>query len=126
MHGVPASRVGAASIHDVKAASFGYQDVEHIDRLFQLDRKAAAGVKLSDSLDQAHRKIHVDTTVTLLVGIGQRTLGDVALYAQVVELGLVSTQTGFDVAWILAVSQLRESDALKLIEMRELERWTST
>ena len=31
MHGVPASKIGEAPIHDVKAASFGYQDVEHID-----------------------------------------------------------------------------------------------
>ena len=31
VHGVPASKIGEAPIHDVKAASFGYQDVEHID-----------------------------------------------------------------------------------------------
>ncbi len=31
MQGEPASEVGETTIHDVKAASFGYQDVEHID-----------------------------------------------------------------------------------------------
>ena len=31
MHGVPARKIGEAPIHDVKAASFGCQDVEHID-----------------------------------------------------------------------------------------------
>lgn len=31
MQGEPASEIGEATIHDVKAASFGYQDVEHID-----------------------------------------------------------------------------------------------
>ena len=31
MQGEPASEVGEAAIHDVKAASFGYQDVEYID-----------------------------------------------------------------------------------------------
>ena len=31
MHGVPAGKIGEAPIHDVKAASFGYQNVEHID-----------------------------------------------------------------------------------------------
>src|SRR3989338_10841442 len=31
MQGEPASEVGEAAIHDVKAAGFGYQDVEHID-----------------------------------------------------------------------------------------------
>ena len=170
--GVPASKIGEAPIHDVKAASFGYQNVEHIDlvhlaiadmnegwniaaqvkqrmhlngslggaeacpgkdaqaqvdgrgiecvdRLFQLDSKAVAGVKLSCNLDQAHREIHIDAAVALLVGIGQRTLGDVASYAQMVELGLMSAQTGFDVAQTLAVSQLCESHAQKLIEMRK-------
>ncbi len=140
VHGVPASKIGEAPIHDVKAASFGYQDVEHIDlvhlaiadmnegwniaaqvkqrmhlngslggteacpgkdaqaqvngrgiecvdRLFQLDSKAVAGVKFSGCLDQAHREIHIDAAVALLVGIGQRTLGDVASYAQMVKLG---------------------------------------
>ena len=83
--------------------------------MFQLDSKAVAGVKLSGCLDQAHREIHVDAAVALLVGISQRTLGDVASYAQMVELGLVGAQTGFDVAQTLAVSQLCES----LIEMRK-------
>ncbi len=179
MHGVPASKIGEAPIHDVKATSFGYQDVEHIDLvhlavadmnegwnvaaqvkqrmhlngglggaevcpgkdaqaqvdgrgierihcLFQLDSKAVAAVKLSGSLDQAHSEIHVDAAVALLVGIGKRTLGDVASYAQMVELGLVGAQTCFDVAQTLTVSQLCESHAQKLIEMRELECWIST
>lgn len=36
-----------------------------------------------------------------------------------VELGLVSAQTGFDVTQALAVRQLREGQAEKLIEMRK-------
>ena len=43
-----------------------------------------------------------------------------------IELGLVSAQTGFDIAQTLAVCQLREGQAEKLIEMRELERWIAT
>ena len=31
MQNVPASEVGEAAIHDVKAAGFGYQHIEHID-----------------------------------------------------------------------------------------------
>ncbi len=68
---------------------------------------------------QVHREIHVDAAVALLVGIGQRTLGDVASYAQVVELGLVGAQTGFDVAQTLTVSQLSKNHAQKLIEIRK-------
>jgi len=55
--------------------------------------------------------------LALLVGIGQCALGDVAAYAQVIEFGLVSAQTGFDVAQTFAVSQLREGHTEKLIEM---------
>ena len=43
-----------------------------------------------------------------------------------IEFGLVSAQTGFDVAQTLAVCQLREGHAEKLIEMREFERWIAT
>ena len=31
MHAIQANEIGEASVHDVKAARFGYQDVEHID-----------------------------------------------------------------------------------------------
>ena len=31
MQGKPARKIGEATIHDVKAPSFGYQDIEHID-----------------------------------------------------------------------------------------------
>jgi len=179
MQGEPASEVGEAAIHDVEAAGFGYQNVEHIDlvhlavadvdegwnvaaqveqrmhldgsfggaemsprkdaqaqvdggcvecvdRLLQFDRKAVAGIKPPGGLDQAHRKIHVDTTVALLVGIGQRALGDVSSDNQVIELGLVGAQAGFDIAQALAIGQLREGHAEELIEMRELERWISS
>ena len=157
MQGEPASEVGEATIHDVKAASFGYQDVEHIDlvhlaigdvnegwnvvaqveqrmhldgsfcsakmcpwkdaqtqvdgrgvecicRLLQFHHKAVAGVKHSGDLNEAYREILVDVPVALFVGIGQRALGDVASYAQVIELGLMGAQASFDVAKTLAVS----------------------
>ncbi len=121
---LPASKIGEAPIHDVKAASFGYQNVEHIglvhlaiadmnegwniaaqvkqrmhlngslggakacpgkdaqaqvdgrgiecvDRLFQLDSKAVAGVKLSGNLDQAHREIHIDAAVAQTLAVNQ-------------------------------------------------------
>ena len=47
--------------------------------------------------------------VALFVGIGERALGDITSGALVIELGLVSAQTGFDVAQALSISQLRES-----------------
>jgi hypothetical protein len=38
---------------------------------------------------------------------------------QLFELGLMNVQTGFDGAQALSISQLRESSAEKLIEMRK-------
>jgi len=60
--------------------------------------------KLSGDLNKAYREILVDVPVALFVGIGQRALGDVATDAQVIKLGSVSAQTGFDVAQAFAVS----------------------
>jgi len=72
--------------------------IERVDRLFQLHRKAVAGIKRSGGLNQAHREIRKDAAIALLVGIGQRALGNIAANAQVIELGLMGAQTGFDVA----------------------------
>ncbi len=93
--------------------------VECIGRLLQFHRKAVACVNLSGDLNEAYREIRVDAAVALLVGIGQCALGNIASYAQVIELGLMGAQAGFDVAQALAVSQLRECHAEKLIEMRK-------
>ena len=179
MHDEPACEVGEATIHDVKAAGFGYQDVEHIDfvhlaiadvdecwnvaaqieqrvhldgsfcltemrpwedaqaqvdggcvervdGLLQLYGEAVLRIEFARQFDLAERKIPIDTPIAGFVGIGEGTLGDVATNAQVIELGLVRAQTGFDIAQALAVSQLRESQAKKLIEVRECKRWIST
>ena len=55
--------------------------IERVDRLFQLHRKAVAGVKRSGGLDQVHREIRKDAAVALFVGIGQCALGDIAANA---------------------------------------------
>ena len=50
----------------------------------------------------------MDAPVARLVGIGQRRAPNPLAKAHVVELGLLSRQTHFDVAQALAVGQLRE------------------
>ena len=91
--------------------------IECIGRLLQLHRKAVAGVKFSGDLNEAYRKIRVDAAVSLFVGIGQRALGNITSYAQVIELRLMGAQASFDVAKTLAVSQLGKRHTEKLIEM---------
>ena len=100
--------------------------VERVDGLLQLYGEAVLGIEFARQFDLAERKIPIDTPVAGFVGIGEGTLGDVATNAQVVELGLMCAQAGFDIAQALAVSQLRESQAKKLIEVRECKRWIST
>ena len=50
---------------------------------------------------------------------GQSAAGNVATDTEVIELGLMRTQTSFDVAQALAIIQLCECHAEELIEMRK-------
>ncbi len=95
--------------------------VECIDRLFEFDSKTVLRVELARHLDLTQREILIDMPVARFVGVGERAPGGVATNAQMIESGLVSAQTGFDVAKALAVRQLREGQAEKLIEMRKFE-----
>ena len=54
-----------------------------------------------------------------LVGTGQSATRNSALDSHVVELGLLGTQAGFDVAQALSISQLSKGHAEVLIETRE-------
>lgn len=81
---------------------------------------------LARHFDLTEREILIDMPVARFVGVGECAPGDVASNAQVIEFGLVSAQTGFDVAKALAIRQLREGQAEKLAEMRKLECWIST
>ena len=61
-----------------------------------------------------------DATTTLFIGICQRTLGHVAAsYAQMIELGLVDTQTDIDIVQALTASYLRENHVKNLIGVRK-------
>ena len=91
--------------------------IERIFGLFQLHGKAVVDIEISGDLNENDREILVDAPVARFVGIGQCALGDIASDAQVIKLGSVSTQTGFDVAQALAIRQLREGKAEELIEM---------
>src|SRR3989338_7220328 len=62
VQGEPASEVGEAAIHDVKAASFGYQDVEHID----LVHLAVGDVDESWNIAaQVEQRMHLDGSFCL-------------------------------------------------------------
>lgn len=96
--------------------------IERIDRMHQFQAEAVLGIEFVRCLDQAEGEILINAPVAVLVGVGQRALGNAAAYAQMVELGGMRAQTGLDVAQAFPVSQLREGHAQELIEVRESER----
>ena len=79
--------------------------------------EAVFAIEISGDQNATDREILVDSPVERFFGIGQRALGDAASDAQVIKLGLVGPQTGFDIAQALAVRQLREGQAEGLIDM---------
>lgn len=57
MHDEPAREVGEAPIHDVKAAGFGYQDVEHIDLVHLAVADVDEGWNIAAQVEQ---RMHLD------------------------------------------------------------------
>lgn len=69
--------------------------------------------------DQVLCEVCIDAPVARLVGIGERTSGHAAVDDQVIQLGLMGTQTDLDIAQALASAELGEGHAEKLIEAGE-------
>ena len=66
------------------------------------------------------RKIGIDAPVAILIGLGQSIACDGATKAQVIEFGLDSIQTGFDVAKGMSIPELSKCHAKVLIEAGEM------
>jgi len=63
-------------------------------------------IQIAGCSNEALSKIGVDAPVALFVGIGQSTAGHFATKAHVVQLGLLSPQTGFDITEAFTISKL--------------------
>lgn len=83
-----------------------------MDRVSQFHSKTVARVERARHVNEAQREVARDAPVARLVGIGERTPGDITADAEVVELGRMGAQT-------LPKRQLREGQDQELIEMRE-------
>ena len=93
--------------------------VERVDGVLQVDAEGLVDIQRSRDADQALGEVGVDAPVAHVVGIGQRIARHRGANAQVVELGALRAQAGFDVAQTLAIGQLRERHAQELIQTRE-------
>ncbi len=85
--------------------------VERIDGLVEIDAKSVIDVQASGDADQGLSEVGMDAPVAQLVGVGQGAARYIAPDAHVVELGILGTQTGLDVAQALAIGELGEGHA---------------
>ena len=70
-------------------------------------------------MDQNLGKIAIDAPVSIFIGIGNRTAGDFAPDAHVVELASHCTQAALNITETFTVSQLGKGHAQKLIKACE-------
>jgi hypothetical protein len=95
------------------------RSIESVNRQGQLGAKALVRVERTGTSDQHLREVGVDAPIAHGVRMGQGVARDLSANAEMIELGLLRAQTSFDVAQALAISQLRESHAKKLVPTRE-------
>ena len=89
--------------------------VQCVGRLFQVHCETIVGIELPCSTDQHLGKVGVYPPVACFVGVGQRAACNVTSNFYMIEFGMDGAQTRLDVAKALAVGQLRESHAAKLV-----------
>ena len=93
--------------------------VQRVDRLAQFDAERLLGVQAPGNANQRLGELEVDTPVASFVGVGKCAATDIATNAQVIELGRLCAEAGFDVAQTLPVGKLGEGHAQELIETAE-------
>jgi hypothetical protein len=94
--------------------------IQRIGGMLQLNAEVVGLIQPPRPSDQDLSEVGVDPPVAMLVGIGQSAPSDDAAKASVVEFFLKGVETSFDVSKALAIGQLSEGHAEKLIEAREV------
>jgi hypothetical protein len=93
--------------------------IQCIDRLAQFHAERLVDVQAPGDANQCLGELEVDAPVASFVGVGKGTATDIATNAQVIELGWLCAQAGFDVAQTFPVSKLGKRHAQELIEAAE-------
>jgi hypothetical protein len=94
--------------------------IQRVGGMLQLNTEVVGLVQSPRPGDQNLSEVRVDPPVAVLVGIGKSAPSDDAAKAGVVEFFLKGVETSFDVSKALAIGQLSEGHAEKLIEAREV------
>ena len=93
--------------------------VQRIDGIGQIQTQVFVAIQPPGFLDQSLREVAIDPPIARLVGIGQRTAGNLAANAQMIKPVLLRAQAGHDIAQTFAIAQLREHHGKKLIPARK-------
>jgi hypothetical protein len=109
----------APQARDLRQAKIDGRGVQRVDRFLQVYAKGFVEIELARYADQALREVGIDPPIAHFVGIRQRAAGDAASNAHVVQLLALRPQARLDVAQTLAVGQLGERQAQKLLEAAE-------
>lgn len=93
--------------------------IQSIDGFRELDGQGLLSIKPSCDADESLSEFEIDSPISDFVGVGYCTATDLASNSQVIELGRLCTQTGFDVSQTLSVCQLSKGHAQKMIQATE-------
>lgn len=102
-----------------RQAQIDGRGIEPIHRLGQVHAEGFLAAKVARDADQYLGKVPVDAPVADSVGVSQGVARDLSPETHVIELGLLSAKTSFDVAQAAAISQLGEHQAKELIPTGE-------
>ena len=102
-----------------RQAEIDGRGIERIGGMLELNAEAVVLVQVACPGDQDLGEVRVDPPVAVLVGIGEGAPSDDATKARVVKFLSEGVEASFDVSQALAIGQLSEGHAEKLIEARE-------
>lgn len=100
--------------------------VEGVDRVRHVDAERLVDIQFAGRGNEALGEVGIDAPVPRLVGVRERRARDARANPHVIQLGLYRAKTGFDIAEALAISELRERHAEKLIPAGETRRLVIT
>ena len=103
-----------------RQAQIDGRGVQGIYGLGQFHSERFVAVEVASGGNQDLREIGVDPPVSMFVGMGQRVARNLSPEAHMIELGLLSTKTGFDIAEAFAIGELSKGQTEKLIPTGEI------
>src|SRR5204862_8287211 len=103
-----------------RQAQIDGRGVQGIHRLGQLHSERLVAVEVASGGNQNLSEIGVDPPVAVLVGVGQRVARNLSPETHMIELGLLSAKTSFDIAEAFAIGELSKSQTEELIPAGEI------